>query len=172
MRPSYPAMRRMSGLFKALPRPSRTKEERQRCKDEDHDLVGLQSSYQHYECEYSPHEQESGQCPGPCPYPWTPSRAQWPEHTIGSEGYHPEGVALLPLHQADYYLGQPSVENSYCQYHASKGEESGVVQIQQDRGHSKAHQSQRGGIGLLDYRLPLIVPFYDPRDILFSYIEV
>jgi hypothetical protein len=95
-----------------------------------------------------PQSEEPGQCAlvGRCPdtQAWKKEQAdqRQPKEAVGGECGGSESVTFLPFHHASDHLRQAAEENAHRQDHALHAEETGIVQIQQHRGHSEAHQSQ------------------------------
>ena len=71
-----------------------------------------------------------------------------PEQTVGREGGAGEGVAVAQFKDAGDDLCQTAHGDTHGDGDDRQGQQTAVVQIQQDSGHAKAQQTQRAGIGV------------------------
>ena len=70
-----------------------------------------------------------------------------PEQAVGGECGAGEGIALAQLTDARNDLSQTAQRDTHSHDGDGKGQQTCVMQIQQNGGHTTAQQTQRAGIG-------------------------
>jgi len=69
-----------------------------------------------------------------------------PEETVGKKSGGGESVSLFPFHDAGNDLGGTAITEAHGQDHGVEFVETGVVQVEQHRGHAETEQPERSGI--------------------------
>ena len=69
-----------------------------------------------------------------------------PEEPVRYECRHPERIVLLRFQDARDDLGRPAIAEPHGQDHCVHAKEAGIVQIEQDGGHSECEKPQRSRI--------------------------
>lgn len=122
----------------------------------EHELLGtrvVDSTYQHEQGEDTPQQQIPAHVGVRGGFGQTHGRHHQQEHqaqpeeTVGDKGGDTEGVATLVLHDTRDDLGHTAVAQAHGQDHGADGEETCVMDVQQDSGHTETHQTQRGRVG-------------------------
>ena len=76
-----------------------------------------------------------------------------PEQAVGSESGTGKGVALAQLADTGDNLSQTAQRDTHSDDHDGQGQQTGIMQVQQNSGHAEAQQTQRAGVGDLCFQI-------------------
>lgn len=129
-------------------------EDPQAKEDKLKDFILVPGPDPHHEGEYAPHEEVPAQeciirshTLSPADVGEYKDRYQRkPEESIRGECGGSEGVPFFELHNAGNDLGNASVKDAHGEDHIAHREKAGIMDVQKNSGHPKAHQAQGCGI--------------------------
>ena len=76
-----------------------------------------------------------------------------PEQAVGGESGTGKGVALAQLTDTGDNLSQTAQSDTHSDDHDGQGQQTGIMQVQQNSGHAEAQQTQRAGVGDLCFQI-------------------